>query len=494
MEMNPAGRPKRLVILSVPYLRVARSLLAPQVLGVIGNAADILVVGPFAEEDAFRADFARPGVQFLTCEARTALPRRYRYLYACSELLRMQGFWFRHRHHGLGYYWLTDRWEFGDDGADRLKPLGRRLLHNIAGVIGRWRASWRTVDLLFRGSLYRFPELEARLASYEAVTLVQASSWGFQDRMLAALARSHGMRTVLLPYTTDQLWVNGHLLSEYDVVCLQGPFEARCAKEYHDIPSERLAALGCMWFRNVDGLRRQNLVREGSNGPGRLRRILYAGVARQYFPRESEYDALAALLRAARAGRFGSVEIVYRPYALDAEERRGIEARVARLGDVEIQWPEEACAGLDSFAGNSVEPQLLQYLSRLGAADVVIMSHTTSLGWDAAYLGTGVVANFADATGVLERRRTELRFRPGKKLDCAPGLPVARSLDELITLVASQLADPALAREAAHKIIDEWDFRAPDVAERLRRAVFGEALAEPAGMAAPDAELIAPGL
>ncbi|MDO9490393.1 MAG: hypothetical protein Q7J32_18645 [Sphingomonadaceae bacterium] len=463
---------RRLVILSVPYLRVTRVLLSPTLLDALGADADIVVVGPFAAAAEFKAQFEGRGIDFLECAPRSLLPQPYRFIYALSELMRMFGFWFRHRDAGLGYYWQAEQIEFGDEGADRPKSLARRWLQRLTGVIGRSRGAWKLLDRVVARRLYDDPALRARMAAAAEITLVQASSWGFQDRMLASLASRAGARMILLPYTTDQLWVNGHLLADYDVVAVQGPFEERCARAYHDVPDARIEMLGSLWFRTVDSILERGLVTT-DRPAGAARRVLYAGVSRRYFPRESEYLALHALLDAQRDGRLPAFDLVYRPYAMDEAERRDIEQRVTGIGPIELQWPEDVCAGLDDAAAGLIEPQLVQYLGRLASADVVVMSHTTSLGWDAAYLGSGVVANFADPSGVLARRGTQLRFLPGVGLDCSPQLPVAQELDELVSLVGRQLGSREAALSAGRGIVDDWDHRHPALAEALRAAVFG---------------------
>jgi hypothetical protein len=310
------------------------------------------------------------------------------------------------------------------------------------------------------------------------VTLLQASSWGFQDRLLAWHAKRLGFRTVLVPYTTDQLWVNGYLLCDYDAICVQGPFEARCAMSYHGATQSQLVRLGSIWFRIVDDLVDRKGLAFDAQAVQRRRTILYAGVSRTYFPRSSEFAAIDALLGALRAGLLGAARIVYRPYAVQAEEQAELRARYGNLPDLELQWPEEACAGLDGYSGNEIAPQLVQYLRNLAAADVVIMSHTTSLGWDAAYVGCGVIANFADETGVLARRRTNLRFSANGLLDCAPGLPVARSVPELIGLVEEQLKSSDAALRSRAGLLMDWDYPGVDTRAMLARAIRG-----PAGIA-----------
>lgn len=463
---------RALVILSIPFIRVTRVLLTPAVLEAI-SCADVLIVSPLSSQPEFRAQFEGRRFHFLSASGDAAWPRWLRMVYGFSEMMRMNGFWFRHRNNGLGYYAAAAEMDVGDDGADNRIAGLRAFTLRLANWFGQARAAWRFADRIFGARLYDTGELDRFVSDYDDVTLVQASSWGLQDRMLSQLAHGKSFRTVLLPYTTDQLWVNGHLLASYDMVCAQGPFEQMCAEHYHQVAAERICQLGNLWFRKIDQLMASGAVSRAGAAP---RRIIYAGVSRRYFPRESEYRALEALRNAMDEGRFGKVELVYRAFAGDAAERCEIEARTKAIGGIELQWPEEVCAGLDDANGEGIEPQLVQYLNRLVSADVVVMSHTTTLGWDAAYLGCGVVANFADDSGTLERRNTHLRFVKDAVLDCAPGLPVAYRLDTLVDLVAEQMADPAAARRAGQGIVRSWDSVVPDLVTRLRAIILPGAI------------------
>jgi hypothetical protein len=446
---------QKLAIISVPYLRVARTLLNNHVLQALADA-DVLVVSPFADDPSFRVEYGRPGVEFLKVAAPDAMPRPFGIVYGISEVMRMQGYWRRHRRAGLGYQWRTASLKFSNDGNDAREPLVRRIAHSLLAYCGTWPKSWRLLDKLVASTLFRCPMLESIVRRYSAVTLVQASSWGFVDRLLASNARRFGFRTVLLPYTTDQLWVNGFLLCDYDAVCVQGPFEHECARRFHGLPESRIIKMGSIWFRTIDDFVARNGLGLRSEAGNRQRTVTYAGVSSTYFPRGSEFKAVEALIAEMQAGRFGDAKLFYRPYPTSAEDRAEIEAAYGNRHDIELQWPEEACAGLDSYSGERIEPQLLQYLRRLANVDVLVMSHTTSLGWDAAYLGSAVVANFADDSGVLERRQTYLRFSEQRQLDCAPGMPVAFSIEELVRLVELQLKNPVAAAQSRHQWLAQW--------------------------------------
>lgn len=463
---------RSLVVFSVPYTRIARVLLSNNILNAIRHRADIVVVGPFDDDDAFLKSHVAQGIRFLRFDHKQEKSRFLTLLYAISETLRTVGYWFSYRRNGLDYYWKIQQHDLGIDGQDTKKPMKNIVVRKVLGVVGSISSSWRLIDAAIGRYFFRFPSLDEIVGSYDQVSLIQAASWGMQDRLLAWYARKFGWRTVLIPYTTDQIWINGYLLCDYSTVCAQGSFEQRCAINYHSVPKDRISTIGSMWFRSIDEYYAKHQIRNSPQEKQR-RQILYAGVAREFFPRESEYDALTALLAAGEKGRFGEYELIYRPYITDANERSEVVARVSAMPGVALQFTETDTTSLTAVNDEGIEHSTLSYLRRIAAADVLVMSHTTSLGWDAAYLGCGVIANFADATGVLARRNTHLRFLPGVGLDCAPGLPVAHSLDQLVDLVAEQLRDPAARASSGRGILAEWDAPATDLPEMLARAIFG---------------------
>ncbi|KTD24322.1 Uncharacterised protein [Legionella lansingensis] len=469
---------KRLVILSVPNIRIARVLLNDHILGAVKDDADIVVATPFADDDAFRNEYRSSKLGFFPIKLPKQQPRLIQILYSLSELMRTVAFYRRNRRRGLQYYWSIMTKQFGEDGKDTSDPWLRRLVKQLTSIVGLWRGAWKVLDWLIGRSVFRSPMLENLVGQYQEVTLVQASSWGEQDRMLAWNARRFRFRTVLVPYTTDQLWVNGYLLCNYDAVCVQGPFEEHCARNYHQVPESRMIRLGSMWFRTIDRIVKNSPELREVNQKKDKRVMLYAGVSRIYFPRESEFQAIDALITANKNGLFGeSTKLVYRPYAMTSEERAEI---MERYGEtlLQLQWPEEVCAGLSSYSGGLITAQLLSYIQGLMDVDVLVMSHTTSLGIDAAYLGCAVVANFADNTGVLARRKTHLRFLKNGQLDFAPGTPISRSIPELVSLVQVLLHDKAEARKSGEKLVAQWDYQCNNSQDLLRTAILDEVAVE----------------
>ena len=80
--------------------------------------------------------------------------------------------------------------------------------------LGIWKKSWRFIDRIIGPSIFNVSELSAIAYGFEKVTLIQSASWGFQDRLLGWMARKHKWRTVMMPYTTDQLSIDNKIIDE----------------------------------------------------------------------------------------------------------------------------------------------------------------------------------------------------------------------------------------------------------------------------------------
>lgn len=460
-----------LLILSVPNVRVIRVLLTELVFQSIPPETHVLIVTPFARDEAFSNEFADKNRFFYALPPRNTPSPWTRVIYSFSELMRTLGYYRKHKHRGLRYYWVNSTKQFGEKGADKKDPFSKLLIKKIASVVGLWPKAWRYVESCVSKAYYVSPSFEKILEPYQKVSLIQASSWGEQDKLLAWYARKLKFKTILLPYTTDQLWVNGYLLCDYEVICSQGTFEHYCATHYHKVPLQSILSLGSIWFRTIDAIRQNHALIKPSNA---YATILYAGVGKAYFPRESEFAAIDTLLLAMHNKTLSSAKLIYRPYISTEEERSEIIARYGNETHIELQWPEEVCAGLYHYSGGAIAKQLLTYIQNLLMVDVLIMSHTTSLGLDAAYLGSAVLAYFADYDNILAQRKTEYRFLPNKTLEFAQALPIVHSSSELLVELNTLLGDKDKRQALAKAIVASWDYLEANTSHLLRQAIHGE--------------------
>ena len=470
-----SGGHNRLVILSVPFKRLTRVLLGEPVLACLRGRSDILVVSPFSDDRAFQSEFAAPGLQFLQWRPPARIRQPLRSLYAISELLRTRGYWRRFRDRGMAWNLANGYVTLGSDGDDRRVPFTTRLVLFATSIAGLWAGAWRALDAVIGPRLFDFAELREKARPYERVTLIQSASFGLQDRMLAWMGRREHWRTVLVPYTTDQLWCNGYLMSRFDAVCVQGPVERRFASEIHRIPTMRTVLLGSAWFRHMDAV--ASSLRHAGRGSARGGRktIMFAGVSTTYFPRASERVLLETLLQAAGDGRLAGVEIIYRPVVAGEEDRREIEATLKSHPHLRLQLPQPSCLGLDEYGEGRMDAELVEYVSQLLEVDLVVTAGVTSLTIDAANLGIPAISAVADSTGVLRRRRHDLLFDSDARFKSMEALPIVHRVEELVPLVQQMLTRREVAADMTRRLASEWDYPGADFPGQLLAAVTGPA-------------------
>jgi hypothetical protein len=462
---------RRLVILSIPFTRIARLLLADGVLEALLTNADVLVVSPHSNAERFRADFGRPGVSFFQFDPNDLYSNRVRAaVYALTELLRMRGFHRRFRKSITGAYWVIRHIIEGWNGVYTRKPWLLRVATSLAGLIGgSWPGAWRAVERVSGGWLFDLAELGSCTLSHDSVTLVQSACFGEQDRFLAFAARRFGFRTVLVPYTTDQLTINGYLMSDFDVVCLQSAWEAEFAGRFHGIRADRIRVIGNLWFRHIDQLIGSISVKPRA---GDERVILLAGITTRVFPRASEFVAVDTILRAIEMGHLGRARLVYRPVVELEEDHAELIRRYGSHPSIELQIPQASCIGLLQYPERPLKTELQEYVSQLLGVDIVIMCFQTSICLDAAYLGRPVISYCADSSGMLQRPYTLRTLEDDLGRIRASGVPEVHSVDHLVPWIARVLADGDALQREGRLLVDAWDVQSTRSIDLLLEVLF----------------------
>lgn len=462
---------KHLVILSVPFVRLIRILLSDQVIGALRQYCNVLIVSPFAENRILQSANGANGTLFLEWKAPEKLRQPVRSLFAVSSLLRRLGYWRRFKKQGMAYYLANSHLKFVDDGNDERLALPRRIISFIISILGMWSDAWRLFDRLIGPSLFNIKKLREVAQNYEKVTLIQSASWGIQDQMLAWMGRQQKWHKVMMPYSTDQLLTNGYLYSDFDVICVQGPFEEWAATRLHKVSRSRIVKLGSAWFRHIDEIKQQVEGRQIVRSNKVHHVIMYIGVSSIYFPRSSEYLGLETLLWAIDRGELGDVEVIYRPLGENAEVRAEIQNKFGKSDHLRIQFAQQACYGIDKYQGGSQREELAEYITQLLEADLLVMCLTTSLALDAAYLGIATIANLSDPSGMLSRRHTHLLLNQKGQLYGFESLPVIQALDQLVPCIKALLTDKEKAATIAHQTASQWDFPETDFRKALLAAI-----------------------
>jgi len=446
----------QLTIISVPNQRQIRVLMGSHILKPILKSSDIAIVAPFADEENFKIQFLKKGVSFIEWHEPLNKGLITNKLYDVSEMLRRYGYLFRHRHNDLFSYLLQNSVVKHQQGNRLLIfPLWKRAIYYLIWIFGTWSKAWRILDFIVAPKLFNNHKLIELSSKYSGITLIQSSSWGMQDRMLSWNARRYKWRKIMLPYTTDQLYMNGYLMSDFDVVCAQGPIEESYAKKFHSIDDSKIIQLGSSWLRMIDSIGYDKL--KAANIEDKTKTIIYAGSQSEFFSIESEFQGLDLLLSAIKSKELGNIRIIYRPLLQSLDIQNRINSRYSNNSFIEIQYPDNYALGLDEFSGDlSLNASVLEHSKQLIGADLMIMCFITSLCIDAAYLGVPTISYCVDKTGYLEKRKTSLAYSGNwAGLDHIPHVVNDK---DFISLVKQLLESQKLADENYQLTVKKWDF------------------------------------
>jgi len=450
-----------LVIISVPLSRNIKCLLNSRLYERIKREYPVLIVSPFAKLKQFREEFGGENVSFMPFEKDSGQLNKYvRRLYNISESLRIIGCWYRLRKGKMEYYW--DMIKRGYDAS--FQPINRKLraiiLQRIVGPFGSSRYSWRLIDVMFGRFFYDKKLLLEHTGKYNSAVVIQTANWGYQERYLAFCANRLGYRSIMLPYTTDQLTTNGHLISDFDKICIQGPVEYEYATQCHDVSSKRICKLGMLWMRNMEEWRPEDAIQPPGKG-GKVKTILYAGVGSSFFPRESEHEAVRVILNAISSDVLPDTKLIYRPLAANKKEYDDIDSMFAKEKHIEIEYPSDTFIGTDgcNISIANIREEIVDYLNTIATMDVVVISGITSLLFDSLYYGVPTILNFADSTGSMEDRwNADLLIgnEPLGLFTC--GIQKSRSFQELVRKIREAIYNPATHAEARQNILSAWDY------------------------------------
>jgi hypothetical protein len=467
---------KHLVILSVPLIRIGRVLLGAPVLETVKETSDVLIVSPNAPGSDFQMEFTADGIKFHQWlpSARKSLIDRI--MSTIVTIQRMNGYWLRHRKKGLGldYYHRNAVFTGLDDCSIKKLPLVKRMAYRLIAWTGYFPFSWRLTDSL-RGFLFRETKaIDSLLKNYERVTLIQSCNWGEQDTYLAWYARKKKIGSIFIPYTTDQLYCNGFLLSAYDAICIQGDFEKKCAVVLHAIPERRQKNIGSAWFRHVDNILDELAILPKKSTDLNVKYILFSGHSAQYFPRESEYKILAYLEKIV-ANRFArQVKIIYRPVCMTADEIKEIQEDWGNREHIEIQLPQLSIVGTEKHITKSLKQEWKEYIIQLKKADVLMMGFLSSLALDVGYLGKPVFIVLDDATGKLSQKRLDLLFDAEGKIPGLEEFPIINSIENIELLLNQALSSPADFNHLQKSVKHSWDFQNVDFRRELANLLRAE--------------------
>ena len=376
-----------------------------------------------------------------------------------SEALRKFGYYFRNRKGKMKYYWDTTIDPLGPGGNKSLmRSRISRFIRFLLGFFGSFKYTWRVLDFLFGPWLFNVKKIREETINYRHVVIIQTANWGYQERFLGYFARKNSYRTILVPYTTDQTTINGYMISDYDMICAQGPVETHFLKHYHGVPDDNISNLGMLWLRNYELLLDAHNTKSALNNNS-LRKILYAGLTPDTFPRESEFLAVDKILEMISKGTIPRATLVYRPVGLNRKEHYLVEQKYKNNDLIEIQLPQISMIGIKEKHNGTVASEVESYIEQISEIDLMVMSATTTMAFEMWYKRVPCIANFTDPTGTLSRRGfTTSYIDDDAFLNSAKGMLISFTLEEMITHICTSLKYPQNTENIALSALYEWDY------------------------------------
>lgn len=453
----------KLVILSVPIMRLARVTLSPDLISSFTEKAEVLIVSPFAREAGFRRSYENDKVDFLYWNEDDVSSFKKRLL-KIPDLVRRFGYIRKNQQFGLAYYLKNMYVQFKPDEQDIKLNFLLRLCLFAMSHIGRSALAWKKLESMLGKSWYQFPELDDFVSKFDEVTLVQSMNWGLQDRALARLSKSH-WRKVLIPYTTDQIFFNGYFINTFDAVCVQGQFEYNAAIENQRVPKKKVYRLGSVWFKHIAALNAE-MTKQNSDPKPDFDYIIYAGVDSAYFPFSTEVQSVDVLSEYIHK-QLPGLKLVYRPVVSEPKTKEQLIKKYENSKVVMLDWPSPASIGLGKYQNVDMASDLKAYIGLLRHCKLFIMSKATSMLLDAAYVARcGIISNLIDTHGVL-RKRNYHHLDQLMEAQFGSSVVIVKSFEALKQKVAYFLTDPREGQRQSAKAIDNWDYEDVDFKKTL---------------------------
>lgn len=458
---------KNVIIISVPFQRLIRNLLGAPILEVIQNNlnTDIIIVSPFSNNQAFQKEFGNTKTFFLNWKAPVELKQPNGFLFTIVETLRVNGFWRKYKNSGMRAYLANNEMRFGIDGDDVYFSWPKKLLFNFLSLVGMFDKAWLIFLKLIPKPYFKIQELDNILTNYQNITLIQSANWGLQDHMLAWKARKKDWKKIMIPYTIDQLFANGYLLNDFNFVCVQGLNEFNYASFFHKISEKKIIKLGSAWFTNMEFLIKKRSFSRLEKQSKKY--ILYTGCSNQFFPSESEYEGLEKILSELKNGLLNDSTVIYRPLGESEERKNEIVKRFGNSENLVIEFAQQACFGLSEFDNQMQEEQLLNHISQISKADIVVMCFATSIAHDASFLGIPSVINLVDNAKVIERRNVHHQIDENGHFRLFEGIPVAHNYNTLFSEISKLISDQEYAKRQVDTTVKNWHFNNQDFKQKL---------------------------
>jgi hypothetical protein len=473
--MSEASATRPTVLVSIPMDRCVKNFLDTRLFTALRARFDVCIVSYLADDAGFRRTYGGEGVSFLS--APRFLSRLRERIYNLAEIARFHGFYFRHRHDVARVHWrAATLYRYPEDygpGKDARPRRLRYLAFNLVAGLGGLLRLDRVLAKLLGGWYFAQPALESWMRSRKPVAYIATAHRTDQEKFVAHHAARFGVRSILLPDSWDNFIVDGYQFHEFDLYGVMGPVMARQLERIHDVQAARQRALGVpvrRMYEEVLANGSYDLHARFSISPA-TPIVTYIAVSTM-----ACYDTVEIIERLARSidqGELPPAVILVRtqPGQDPAEYFRRLGSHPA----VRIQVAGSRGGGGEGRVDFDRRDENLEYAATIARASVVV-SNLSACVVDGCAADVPTIMNAVELSAYPPGG-----FSPRALVDLDPfelletGLPVARSMPELIAAVAGALRDPAASAASRRRAAQASDYGTRDYVERFLEMVTGEA-------------------
>ena len=444
---------KKLYIISLPIQRLIRTIYSEDLIKPLTKNGDVLIISQFSENKIFRQKYKYKNLYFLNYKKESSLNNFSLKLNGFLNVLRWFGY-FRRIKDKMPYYWHNRFWNFF---LDDFKNKRSKFFYNtidLLSFLGFYRSIWFFISNLIGNFIYKFPELESFTEKYKKIILIQNTSWHYIDLKLGYFCRKNNWKSVLIPYSKDQLQNTGHLLCDYDMVFAQGDKEERFAKSFHNISPKRIRKVGSLnIFKIREVYKELSSKYKKENG---LKRIFFSSIAPIQFPLELELDCVEFLLVNARKGLYGNVEITYR-LQTDLVPYKVVKERFKNYPELQINYAPKEVTGIEELSGIEEKKIFTNYVKGLISYDLNIMAYWNSLAIDACALNIPSISFLGNKHQFNIRRKIKLHLNNDNRLIDFEETPVANNLSDLHLFILKFINKKNYGKKYINKTLKDWD-------------------------------------
>ena len=448
--MPSSNTPK--ILLSIPLDR-CKNFLDTDIYRALKERHPITIFSYLADRDDFQRTYGGPDVHF---HKGVEISGRWRwFVYNLTEVLRHFGFLYRWRKSRTALYWHAEtKYRWLDPEEFRVKRRVRHLVFVILSFLEN-RIHLRALLVRYLGWwIFENAQLDEFFLREEPTVYICTAHKTDQEKILSYYARRHKLKSIFVPDSVDNYYMNGSLFHEFDWFCIYGPKMREHARELHGIEEHRLVKLGIPANRLCEKLLRQGgsyKVRERLEIPSHVRIITYLSIWRLGY-----LDLLPTidyLLESIESGRIRDAILVLRPSPW--EDFTEILARYGNRPSIRLQLVQSN--GQFDSGGTDY---LFEYVETLRQSSVVVMSATTGALLQTCLLRVPAIANLVELSEYPREGFSPLALEKTDSFDLfKTGLPAAHSLEELVWMINEYLEHREKDRDVWKRILDEWDYQ-----------------------------------